>query len=150
MNHFVTDCDKWDTHNTSNVNNNFIIGPTVRIVDENNYRLGFTLHKWEIPPSGKLLAIYIVTESIPKNDKFWDNPNLSDHVPDIKDKLTLTSEKLKSISIEQIEDDEIDEVFIYKYHANQWRQVEKKKSKWTYKYKAVKSDICNVQRLTLK
>ena len=49
--------------------------------------------------------------------------------------------------IENIENDKDQNVITMKYHASQWRQVVKKKTKWTYLEKAEKTDICNLQRL---
>ena len=40
-----------------------------------------------------------------------------------------------------------EKIEVWKYHASQWRPIEKKKTKWAYKEKAVKSETCNIQRL---
>lgn len=153
MKEFETFCAKYEDHNAAinHLKNTIDIGPTVRIIDNNGFKLGFTLHKWEMKPTGKALGIYVFDIIFP-ND-FWINPTKSVILKDLNKEMIKIDKELKSYKltdlIEKIENDEIENVKIFKYHASQWREVEKKKTKWSYKAKQEKTEICNVQRLLL-
>lgn len=151
MKNFETHCVKFEDHNCAIENNKLNIGPTVRIIDNNAYQLGFTLHKWELQPTGKALAIYVFDKHISFNDSFWKNPKDSHLFTEFNENINKISEKLHSFQllnlIEKIENNELEFIKTFKYHANQWREIEKKKTKWVYKEKQIKTDICNIQRL---
>ena len=148
-------CDKWETHNSAiNSDNNTIDKfPTVRVkTDNDHYQLGITLHKWKMKPSGQALAILTFGPPLNSEDVIWTNPNSSDNLETIQNS-TFVLEQIKEQSVEQIikdiEDGKsgLNNLHVYKYHASQWREIIKPKSKWIYKEKAEKQEICNVQRL---
>ena len=148
-------CVKWEDHNVAIIENkeNNVINdwPTVRIRKDKSYELGLTLYKWKLQPSGNMLAIYPMGYNINENDIFWTNPPQSEHFISLQEKLQSIIKNLKSSDkdalIEDIENGSCKDVIIFKYHANQWRPIEKKKTKWAYIGKQEKTDICNVQRL---
>jgi len=150
---FDTYFTKWDDHNAAiNETNDLLkIGPTVRIKYGDSYKLGFTLYKWELKPSGKMISIHILNKSIPENDEFWSNPSNSSEAKEFYSEMNDIEKnyQIQSINdiIENIENDKDQNVITLKYHASQWRQVVKKKTKWAYLEKAEKTDICNLQRL---
>jgi len=157
MNEFETHCVKWEDHNSSiNINKKIIDQwPTVRIkIDHNQYQLGFTIHKWKLEPSGDALAILPIGNIMSDDDIFWKNPIESQFLEEIQNKsksiLYYIITNSLDETIKSIENSEIfldDKIIYYKYHSNQWREIEKQKSKWIYKNKVIKTDICNVQRL---
>jgi hypothetical protein len=148
---------KWEDHNAAINFEKKIIDqwPTVRIkVDENNYKLGLTIHKWKIQPTGDALAIIPIGGTVCKEDIFWTTPHDSKILDEFKNEAHKLLDSILQKDIEdiclKIENGEaIDalNIHVYKYHASQWRQIEKSKSKWAYKQKDAKSEICNVQRL---
>ena len=153
MKEFETFCAKYEDHNSAIdiKKNNINIGPTVRIIDNNTFKLGFTLHKWEMIPTGKALGIYVFDNDFP--NEFWDNPTKSIIIKDLNKKMSEIDKTFKSYTltdlINKIENNEMENIKIFKYHASQWREVEKKKTKWAYKCKQEKTEVCNVQRLLL-
>ena len=153
---FETDCAKYDDHNTAiNLETKSIDQwPTIRIkTDENHYKLGLTLYKFKLEPSGNALVVYGIKEELHKDDILWTNPIESDELNNIQSKLKEDIEIFKQESdttkfINDISNGILKEnIEVYKYHASQWRPIEKKKTKWVYKEKAVKSETCNIQRL---
>lgn len=150
---FETHCEKWENQNTAiDTDNEIKDFPTIRIqTEENYYKLATTLYKWKLEPSGNVLAVLPFGKSIAADDDFWRSPKNSDIKNEIKNEMDIQLHKIKSSDIlsiiDEIKSDLYHGVIIYKYHANQWRPIEKKKSKWAYKAKVVKSDICNIQRL---
>ena len=155
MYNFEEYCEKYTNHNSAiNVKDfNITKLPTVRIKLENNmYKLGITLHKWDMVPSGKALSILTFGDPIYVEDIFWTNPEKSEILDQLKYAKDFINQ-IKETSLEQlvlyIENNEctFDNLYTFKYHANQWREIFKKKTKWTYKNKDIKSEICNVQRL---
>ena len=148
---FEEHCVRFDEHCTA-INNNVLDDwPTVRIKQNNDYILGITLHKWNLEPSGNALAILKISENIVEADSIWTNPSQSQYFKTLQSKLQNVYEHIKNTNIndiiDNIENGTFKNVIIYKYHANQWRPIEKKKTKWAYIGKQVKTDICNVQRL---
>jgi len=144
-------CVRFDDHITA-VNNNVLDNwPTVRIKQNDSFILGITIHKWNLEPSGNALAIYKISEEILENDLIWTNPSKSIYFESLQKKLkTVHNDIMKQQTTEMINDIEdgiFENVIVYKYHANQWRPIEKKKTKWTYLGKQEKTDMCNVQRL---
>ena len=125
--------------------------PTVRIKQENTYILGITLHKWNLEPSGKAIGIYKISDPIDETDKIWTQPTESKYLRELQSSLRSANESIKKFDIldmiKKIESGNFENVITYKYHANQWRPIEKKKTKWTYIGKQEKTDICNLQRL---
>lgn len=152
---FELDFAKFEDHNAAIDTETYTISkwPTIRIkADEDKYILGISIHKWELQPSGKAIAIFQIGTPIHKDDKFWSVPKDSQYFQTIQETF---SKKIKEITdnniesfVEKLENGQYNEqIQVYKYHASQWRQIEKAKSKWAYKEKAVKSEICNIQRL---
>lgn len=148
-------CDKWETHNSAIETDTFTMTdlPTVRIkTGSHEYKLGLTLHKWKMVPSGQALAILTFGPNIHEDSDFWNNPKDSTAFQNAESVSDLI-EKVKEQPLEQVVSDiengktSIPNLVFYKYHASQWREVEKPKSKWVYKEKAEKSEYCNVQRL---
>ena len=135
---FDTYYTKWEDHNAAinNTKDEIKIGPTVRIKYDDSYKLGFTLYKWELKPSGKMMSIHIVSESIGENDIFWSNPSSSEETKELYKKMKDIELIYKNQSIdnviENIENDKNTDIITMKYHASQWRRVIKKKTKWTY------------------
>ena len=148
---FEEHCVKFDDHNTAI--NNYVLDewPTVRIKQENEYILGITLHKWNLEPSGNYIAIYKISDPIDESDEIWTEPSQSKYFQELQLSLRTAHECIKKSNvlniIKNIENGTFDNIIIYKYHANQWRPIEKKKTKWAYIGKQVKTDICNIQRL---
>lgn len=154
MTNFELYCDKWEVHNTAINAETYTLDslPTVRIkVSPTEYKLGFTLHKWKMQPSGQALAIVTFGSEISNDDLFWTSPDIK--TKDFKTNIQKCIDEIKEQSIEQLICDieegkcSLENLHIFKYHASQWREVTKPKSKWTYIEKAEKSEICNVQRL---
>ena len=148
---FENHCVKFEDHNTAINNNVLDEWPTVRIKQENTYILGITLHKWNLEPSGKAIGIYKISDPIDETDKIWTKPSESSYFKELQSSLRSVHESIKTLSvleiIKNIENGTHENVITYKYHANQWRPIEKKKTKWTYIGKQEKTDICNLQRL---
>jgi len=155
MTSFEVYCDKWECHNAAINAESFTLEsfPTVRVkADNKSYIIGTTLHKWKMEPSGSALAIITFGKALSEDHAFWNEPH-NNRMNDEEIEITSIIDKIKGQSIEQlvvdIEDGKssLDNLHIFKYHANQWREIIKPKSKWTYKTKAEKCDTCNVQRL---
>ena len=153
---FETDCAKFDEHNTAiNLETKSIDQwPTIRIkTSEDHYKLGLTLYKFQLEPSGNALVVYGIKQDLHKDDLIWTIPNESEQLKNLQLKLKSEIEKFKKELdivgfIEDVSNGITKEnIEIYKYHASQWRPIEKKKTKWVYKEKAIKSDTCNIQRL---
>ena len=146
-------CIRWDDHNTAinNEETTINIWPTIRIKYNEGFRLGFTLYKWKLEPSGDVLAIYPFGPEINGDDIIWKHPKKSLYTLNLQTEIKLIKDHLKSNKISDIINDIKnnirEDIIIYKYHANQWRQITKKKTKWAYIEKATKSDTCNIQRL---
>ena len=152
MKEFDTYCTKYEDHNCAiNLNKELKIGPTIRVVEDNGYKLGFTLYKWELQPTGKALAIYVFNKKIEKNDIIWKNPQQSESLKEFQENIHFFSDYLNQFKVDdiikKIESDSLKSIKIFKYHASQWREIEKKKTKWSYIKKQEKTDICNIQRL---
>jgi hypothetical protein len=115
-----TDCAKWDIHTTeTELPNSF---PGVKVVESEVF-FGYTLHKWkEDSPRGEFIAIVNI-----------ENYNSLDNFDNLKFDLQ-----------DIINGESVDNIHVFKYHANQWRNVIYKK-KWVYVNKLEKGD-CNVQR----
>ena len=148
---FEEHCVRFDDHNTA-INNNILNEwPTVRIKQETTFILGVTLHKWNLEPSGNAIAIYKISDAINETDKIWTNPSESMYFKELQTSLSVVNELMKKSKIpdliKNIENGTNENVMTYKYHANQWRPIEKKKTKWSYIGKQEKTDICNLQRL---
>ena len=148
---FEEHCVKYDDHNTAINNNELCEWPTVRVKQDNCYFLGITLHKWNLEPSGNAIGIYKISENIIDTDKIWTEPTESPYFIELQESLRGAHENIKNENVSDIianiENGSFKNVITYKYHANQWRPIEKKKSKWSYIGKQVKTDICNLQRL---
>ena len=148
---FEEHCVRFDDHCVAINNNKLDEWPTVRIKRDDGFILGITLHKWNLEPSGNALAIIKISGNIDIDDSIWTNPSQSQYFKTLQSKLQNVKEHIKTLNIHDIinniQNDTFENVIIYKYHANQWRPIEKKKTKWAYICKQVKTDICNVQRL---
>ena len=144
-------CVRFEDHSTAINNNNLDNWPTVRIKQNDSFILGITIHKWNLKPSGNALAIYKISEEILENDSIWSNPSKSIYFESLQNKLKTVHDNIMKQKttemINNIEDGIFENVIVYKYHSNQWRPIEKKKTKWVYLGKQEKTDICNVQRL---
>ena len=148
---FEEHCVKFDDHNTA-INDNILDEwPTVRIKQENAYILGITFYKWNLEPSGKAISIFKISDAINETDKIWTEPLESPYLKELQTSFCIANESIKKSNIpdiiKNIENGTYENVITYKYHANQWRPIEKKKSKWSYIGKQEKTDICNLQRL---
>ena len=148
---FENHCVKFDDHNTAINNNVLDEWPTVRIKQDDAYILGVTLHKWNIQPSGNAIGIYKISDTIIESDEIWSEPSQSRYFKELQTSLQTAKENMKKSDIQDIiqdiENGTLKNVLVYKYHANNWRPIEKKKTKWSYIGKQEKTDICNVQRL---
>lgn len=151
MYQFESHCVKFDDHITAINDCQLDNWPTVRFKQNDSYILGITLYKWNLEPSGTALAIYKISDEIDENDLIWSNPSSSIFFKSLQDKLQIVHTKIIKSNIdnviENIKNGTNENTIIFKYHANQWRPIEKKKTKWSYLYKQTKTDICNVQRL---
>ena len=148
---FEDHCVKFEDHNTAINNGELDEWPTVRMKQDNTYELGITLHKWNLEPSGKAISIYKISNYIDETDKIWTEPSKSNYFEELQASLRVAHESIKRLNvldiIKSIENGTFHNIKTYKYHANQWRPIEKKKTKWTYIGRQEKTDICNIQRL---
>ena len=152
MYQFEEFCTRWGDHNSA-INENKTLDnlPTVRVKYSNKYKLAITLHKWKLFPSGEVLAIFPFGPEIDETDRIWTEPSQSQYFKSLQKMLQVLNEKMQNEDmfqlVEGIENGENTDIIVYKYHANQWRQIEKKKTKWAYLGKQEKTEICNIQRL---
>lgn len=126
---FDSSLAKFDIHNTaynteSHSLENF---PTCRVLLDNTYKLGVSLHKWMVDPvqdagnRGCYIAIYTLsdTENI-------DKENCEKLLEELK-------KKCYGNFIKSIQDGKLDKnITVFKFSVNCWRPVKKKGKKWTY------------------
>lgn len=101
--------------------------PTCRILLDNTYYLGVSLHKWLVDPvqdSGNR-GYYIAVYSLGEEDDI-DKKNCKLLLDSLK--TNCTGDYIKNIQDGKLEDN----IKVFKFSVNCWRPVKKKGKKWTY------------------
>ena len=126
---FDSSLAKFDVHNVAyNTETSSLEEfPTCRVLSDNTYKLGVSLHKWIVDPvqdagnRGCYIAVYILTDS-----ENIDKETCEKLLENLKNKCDGNF-------IKNIQDGKLDEnTYVFKFSVNCWRPVKKKGKKWGY------------------
>ena len=103
------------------------IYPTVRIILDNTYALGIVITKWNNesdPNKGKFIAIKTVSDFYDS----WDKLNMESIYSTIDNSLN----EILDYTQDDIQYSPHNDIFVFKFSVNCWRNVILKKVKWIY------------------